>query len=161
MNVADVLQMLAYVLMFGAVNWVATEIVVNSVIFKDIREKVGTWGNRVKVRYPRTGEKISYFLTCALCVGVWIGFIEAAVFGGPLHTDIPWLSWSMFVANGLAYKAVGHLLLQINGWFHNRNELMKQQVALVVREQDVCCRELELLGTGVESRETSHVTARV
>jgi hypothetical protein len=135
---------LLLVLLLGSVNWIATEIIVTSVIFKDVREIIDRCGERVKARYPRIGEKICYFLTCALCVGVWIGFMEALAFGGPLQ-PLGWASWAAFIANGLAYKAIGHLLLQLNAWFHNRVELMKWQ-AQAAKIEATERRELSDLG---------------
>jgi len=123
-----------FVLFLGLVNWVATEIVVTSIIFKDIREWTDNLGMRLKKRHPRTGEKLCYFLKCALCVGVWIGFVEALVFDGPLHSQLTWIGWAAFVANGLLYKGVGHLLLQVNAWFHHRIDLMKVDVQMKQRE---------------------------
>lgn len=123
-------------LALGVVNWVATEIVVTSVIFEDIRRVVDGLGKRLKPRHPCLSRKVCYFLNCALCVGIWIGFIEAFAFGGPLQPHGLWASWAAFIANGLLYKAPGHVLLQLNAWFHNRNELFKAQIQLVRRQTD-------------------------
>ena len=120
---------LASVLFLGGVNWVATEIIVTSVIFEDVREAVIKLGARVEERHPRIGRKVSYFCKCALCVGIWIGFAEAIVLGGPLHPGGIW-AWSAFIVNGLIYKFVGHLLLQVNAAFHNAVELLQQHVRL-------------------------------
>lgn len=149
---------LLLVLFLGGVNWIATEIVVTSVIFEDAREVVDKFGKWVRKRFPRTGRKVCYFLKCALCVGVWIGFIEAAAFGGPLHPHGTWAVWAAFIANGLLYKAPGHLLLQINGWFHNRVELMKWQALLAKGE--ACEREeLAELGNTTPQQDRSQVPA--
>lgn len=137
---------LLLILALGAVNWIATEIIASSVIFKDVREAVDKVGERIVGRFPRIGEKVCYFLKCALCVGVWIGFAEAAVFGGPLHPEGMW-AWSAFIANGLLYKAPGHLLLQINAWFHNRVELLKH-LAEAARYEAQDRRELHRVSSG-------------
>ena len=82
-------QALLLVLGLGLVNWIAVEVIVTSVVFKDLREVVDRLGRHIKSRHPRIGEKVCYFLTCALCVGVWVGFVEASVFGGPLQPVSP------------------------------------------------------------------------
>lgn len=150
---------LLLVLFLGAVNWVTTEIVVTSVIFKDVREAADKLGTRIKQKHPRIGEKVCYFLKCALCVGVWIGFIEAAAFGGPLHPHGVWAAWAAFVANGLLYKAPGHLLLQLNGLFHNLVELLKWR-ADAAKNEAIERRELaKLSGAEASSSERQQVHA--
>jgi len=150
---------LLLVLFLGAVNWVTTEIVVTSVIFKDLRDAADKLGTRIKKRYPRIGEKVCYFLKCALCVGVWIGFIEAAAFGGPLHPHGEWAAWATFLANGLLYKAPGHLLLQLNGWFHNRVELLKWQAEAAKYDADERRELAELSGAKASSGDRQQVHA--
>lgn len=150
-------QFFLFVVGFGLVNWIATEIVVNSVVFEDVRELVSGFGRRVHKRHPRIGHKITYFTGCCLCVGVWVGFIEALVFGGPLQIHAGWLAWASFIANGLAYKAVGHLLLQVNGSFHNGVELLKQKAALAAHA--VHNAEVEQLKAAAEARELAALTA--
>jgi|GEM_PF-3713904 len=118
------LQTLSFVFFLGAVNWIVTLMLVSALIFEDLRELFDKLGKRVEKRHPRVGRKISDFFKCALCVGVWIGFIQAGLFGGPLRLEGGW-AWATFIANGLLYKAVGHLLLQVNAWFHGRVELLK------------------------------------
>lgn len=147
---------LLLVLFLGAVNWVATEIVVTSVIFEDVRKLVDKLGRRIETRFPRAGSKVRYFVKCPLCVGVWIGFVEAAAFGGPLHPHGIWAVWAAFVANGLLYKAPGHLLLQVNAWFHHRVELTKQQASLA--ELEVSERkELADLGSNTPQKDRPRV----
>lgn len=50
--------------------------------------------------------KPSQLATCSACLRVWLGFIEAAYFGGPDH------HWAHIVANGLLYAGGGHLILE-------------------------------------------------
>lgn len=137
----------ALVAFLGLVNWIATEVIVTSVIFKDVREVMDRLGKRVSQRSPRLGEKICYFLKCALCVGVWVGFIQAAFFSGPLQLE-GWWSWATFIANGLLFKGAGHLFLQVNGWFHNRIELMKSQVQAIKSEEERRSSEHTFRGFG-------------
>ena len=102
------------VLYLGIVNWMATVIITESVIFEDFRDMVRRYGKSLEANHPRIGRKVCYFVTCALCMGTWIGFIEAIVFDGPLRF---W--WLSFIANGLLYKGIGHLFLQLNALAHH------------------------------------------
>lgn len=110
---------LTTVLFLGLVNWIATIIIVESVIFEDVREWVQRRGKLMEATRPRAGRKVGYVLTCALCVGTWVGFVEALCFGGPLRFGV--LS---FIANGLLFKALGHLFLQVNALAHHKIEEM-------------------------------------
>lgn len=101
------------VIFLGLVNWIATIIITESVIFEDVRSVVTSRADCIGRRHPSIGRKLRYFVTCALCMGTWVGFIQAICFGGPLE-----FGYLSFVANGLLYKAIGHLFLQINAWFH-------------------------------------------
>lgn len=115
----------ALLLALGLGNWIATEIFVASVICEDLREWGVKFGQRVEAKLPRLGRKIVYFTRCALCVGIWIGFAQAAVFGGPFRPQGGWFNWTAcFVANALACKGIGHLLLQLNAVAHHYVQLL-------------------------------------
>lgn len=106
---------LTTVLYLGLINWIATIIIVESVLFEDVRGWIQRRGKLLEETRPAVGRKVSYVITCALCTGTWIGFVEALCFGGPLSFGI--LS---FIANGLLFKALGHLFLQVNALAHHR-----------------------------------------
>lgn len=106
---------LTTVFFLGLINWIATIIIVESVIFEDVRAFIERRGKLLEHNHPRAGRKLSYFITCALCTGTWVGFVEALCFGGPLSFGI--LS---FIANGLLFKALGHLFLQVNALAHHK-----------------------------------------
>ncbi len=148
---------LLLVLFLGGVNWMATEIVVTSVIFEDVRRAVDRFGKHIGRRFPQVGKKLCYFVKCALCVGVWIGFIEAFAFGGPLHPHGIWAAWAAFIANGLLYKAPGHLLLQVNAWFHHRVELTKWQADLA--KQEACDRRELAQPSGASTNDHEKINA--
>ena len=129
-NVAESLSVLLYA---SLINWVATYILVSGVIFEDYRNWVKGIAKRIQRRAPRTGKQLAYLVSCALCMGTWVGFALAVVLPGPVHPRHPWWAPSWMIAtvaiilNGLLYKAVGHLFLQVNGWFHSRIELMNSE----------------------------------
>ena len=116
----------ALVLFAGLLNWIITQILVAGGLFHEYREWVGRHGKRIALRRPILGNKLAYFVSCPLCVGTWIGFAQGVVMPGPLQL-IGWMSWFNWAANGLVYKAVGHLFFQLNGWFHSRIELMNSE----------------------------------
>lgn len=90
-------------IILGLLNFIGTVIVCDSEIFVPVRRLADRW------HYTR------YLVGCYLCTGVWVGFAEAACFGGPLQSDI----WPIaLIGNGLAFKAVGHLVCQANGYMH-------------------------------------------
>lgn len=88
------------VAVMGLVNWLATLIVVEGVIFDEPREWLA----------QRLPLKLSYLLSCHLCAGVWVGFALALVVPGPIEAGV-----MSVVVNGIAYKAVGHLVLEVVG----------------------------------------------
>lgn len=125
------------IIWLGLVNWLTVTIIVESEIFRPIREFVDNQQNASidrQIKDPawldqftpgdttpehvvdvmqRTvhGSKVwreaHYFVSCHLCVGVWVGIVEVA-FAGPqvLH------GVAGYVAGALAFKAVGHLALE-------------------------------------------------
>lgn len=92
------------VIALGLVNWMATTILVESKLFRPLRQFVNNrrFGPR-KVLW----DKLSYLVGCHLCTGTWVGLAQAAVFGSP------WSGWYGWIAGGLLYKAVGHLVLEL------------------------------------------------
>lgn len=91
------------VLFLGLVCWWATTIIVESEITRPLRE----WCER------HMHEKVAYLAHCHMCCGTWVGLALAAVFGGPFPGFAGW------VANGLLYKAIGHLVLELRpqAWY--------------------------------------------
>lgn len=116
------------------INWLVTTIVVESTLFLALRQWfiVRTWYVTCRGERHRCGGKRAFIwpedateeeasaapyhwgpwlkpaqlMTCQLCTRVWIGFAEAAYFGGPDHGTF------RLVANGLLYAAGGHLILE-------------------------------------------------
>lgn len=82
------------VLLASAICWLVTKIVVEAEIFNEPRD----W---ITLHAP---EKIGYLVHCYLCSGVWIGWGVALLIPGP---------FSNWFLNGLAYKAVAHLILTV------------------------------------------------
>lgn len=106
----------------GLVTWLLTKIVVESEIARPLRDWVGkhtslqamvTHGvkkilglatDNIRIKWhQRVADKVYYLLTCVLCAGVWIGWLVALVITGPYG----------LIVNGLAYKAVAHLLYTV------------------------------------------------
>jgi hypothetical protein len=85
------------VLWLGLANWMAAYIITQGAVFQPVRDLV----HRHTHHRPRA-HHLSYLTACFLCAGVWVGFAEAAVFGGPFR------GWAAIIINGLVYKAIGH-----------------------------------------------------
>ena len=128
---------LTEVFALGVVCWLATTLITETEIFRPLRQwlanhaidhkklqeqvkemavaaGMNTPGNHELQAPPNWQppkhfwiDKAAYLVHCPMCTGVWIGFIEAAFFGSPLHH---WYGW---VAGALLYKAIGHLVLEL------------------------------------------------
>lgn len=95
------------VLALGLVVWLATTIIVEGVVFDRPRNWLGE-----KAKTNGVAHWFHELLTCHLCTGVWVGFALAIVAGGPFP------EWWGVIVNGLLYKAVGHLILQLSMLAH-------------------------------------------
>lgn len=118
------------VIFAGIINWLITTIFVESTLFAPWRAWVS--GHSLRVCFGedcyKTGDdievepdlvgsatlqhhgpwvKVAQLVTCHMCLGTWVGFAEAAYFGGPFH------GWAAIIANGLLYKGIGHLVLEL------------------------------------------------
>jgi hypothetical protein len=115
------------------VNWLVVTILVESTLFDPWRQFVLRLGAHITLadgtKLPPSGKipegvtqqqieqahvtkaawsiKLAQLVTCHMCLGVWVGFAEALYFGGPFH------GWAAIVANGLLFKAGGHLVLEL------------------------------------------------
>lgn len=89
--------MITYLVVAGLVNWLATLILVEGKIFQPVRSRV-------------TGEYARYFVACHLCTGTWVGLVMAAWLTLLAPYALPFAGWWMVLVNGLAIKAVGHLI---------------------------------------------------
>lgn len=124
------------VIFLGLVNWLATTILVESELFRPIRDRlVGQaprwraegYASRVEmVRELRQAQptarlaalaewasqsvparaKVNYLVGCHLCAGTWVGLAIALVAGSP----IPGVLGLMLGA--LVFKAIGHITLE-------------------------------------------------
>jgi|FLYL01.1.fsa_nt_gi hypothetical protein len=96
------------VIALGLVNWIATTILVESELFRSVREYVDrrAWDARWEWS-RRVWNKARYLIRCHLCTGTWVGLVQASVFGSP------WDGVTGWIAGGLLYRAVGHLVLEL------------------------------------------------
>lgn len=124
--------MLGIVLAACVIDWIVTTIFVSGKIFdrpRDwcINQGLRGWHNlhgwqrlpwampdgttedeaaQWTIRPYKGWGKLAQLVTCPLCTCVWVGFAEAAYFGGPDH------HWAAIVANGLLYAGGAHLILE-------------------------------------------------
>lgn len=81
------------VLWAGLICWLVTLIIVESELFRPVRE-----------RLTEIHPKLAYLSGCHLCTGTWVGIGMALIISGP---------FGFFLLNGLLFKAVGHIALEI------------------------------------------------
>ncbi len=109
------------VIFLGLANWLGTTIIVESELFRPLREWVNN--RRIKAegytmiseRYGvitcpwrcRAWGKATYLVSCHLCAGTWVGLAIAAVAGSPVPGVLG------FVLGGLVFKAIGHITLEV------------------------------------------------
>lgn len=124
----------------GLINWITTNIIVESELTRPLREWVGRrrvaavvperkisritddnvpvnggWlckggpctkpANRYRLR--PVWNKVAYLLGCHLCVGTWVGLVEAIILGPVIGTGVLGI-----ILTALLFKAVGHLTLE-------------------------------------------------
>lgn len=139
----------------GAVCWLATLILVEGVIFQGCREWLKVKCDRIRERcLDRDNEvrgtwmarnahaaagKIGYLVTCHLCAGTWVGIALTPFAHGPFHSTIFGVT---ALLNGLLYKAMGHLFLEIQAVLMTRSAWQKAQ-ADAQRHENRRQRELE------------------
>jgi hypothetical protein len=92
------------IVLLGFVNWITCLIVVESELFREAREfcrsKRGSW----------CGNKLAYLVGCHLCTGTWIGLAIAAALPSIRPFGAGFIGWLLA---GLAYKAIGHVTLEV------------------------------------------------
>jgi amino acid permease len=118
------------VLYAGLITWLLTKIVVESELVRPIREwadwrrrgaqraYVDTFAGLTMTRYTDTRKSaawrhVCYLLNCHLCTGVWVGLGTALLIPGPFESAVSYPV--AVVLAGLTYKAIGHLVLVIEG----------------------------------------------
>jgi hypothetical protein len=112
----------------GLINFIATLVIVDSFLFKSVRDagqKFGCWLQRHGWLFA--GKHIVYFVTCPLCVGIWIGFAQTLVLP-PVFQAPVWISW---LINGLLFKGLGHVVYQVNAWFHVRIAFINRETEML------------------------------
>ena len=97
-------------LMLGVANWFATTLVVESELFRPLRQWIGK-------HVPDDPEsfrdevwfKLSYLVGCHMCAGTWVALVMA-LFVPPL-VAVPVVG---YLLTALAIKGIGHLVLLLN-----------------------------------------------
>jgi hypothetical protein len=121
---------IADVLFHSAVNALVTWILVESFLFKGLQKRIKLWGcNRAQLRLDADrsggiGEKLAYLASCPLCLGVWVGFLQAQLFAGPFAAKYVIIT---IVYNGLLFKSFGHVFYQLLAALHNINQWLSRK----------------------------------
>jgi len=98
--------MLITMLMLGLAVWIATCIIVDAEIFRDVREAV----NRLYTAHPNwLTYKLRYLIQCHMCTGIWVAAIVA--FFVPPVASSGIVGWGL---TALAIKGIAHLFLVVH-----------------------------------------------
>lgn len=135
------------ILAAGVANYIATWVIVLGAIFAELRDWVERRCLCIQTRCDKRGRtlctrttrflagKVMYLVKCPLCVGVWVGFVQAVILPIPFATSlfgtVPVLSSSAAViVNGLVFKGIGHGLFELVSVWRNRNAQLEAQTRL-------------------------------
>ncbi len=93
-------------IMLGLATWIATSIVVEAELFRDVRCFI----DKLHGRYDNwLTYKLRYLIQCHMCTGIWVAAI-VAIFVPPVASS-GIVGWGL---TALAIKGVAHLLLVIH-----------------------------------------------
>jgi hypothetical protein len=105
--------MLTIAVLLGLANWIATTIIVESELFRPLRDRLAWEADRA---YRPFGSwrftvlsKLQYLVGCHLCTGTWVALIEACFVTLGLSSGLPGI-----VLSALVFKAIGHTALNVN-----------------------------------------------
>jgi hypothetical protein len=94
---------MVYAILLGLATWIATSIIVEAEIFRDVREAV----DKLHENHPNWFTyKLRYLIQCHMCTGIWVAatislFVPPVVGAGVVG----------FGLTALAIKGIGHLFL--------------------------------------------------
>lgn len=96
--------MVAVIIGLGLVNWLLTLLVAESVFFAPVRDFTFNRVAGAERRFTKwLWGRVDYFLTCPMCLGVWVALVQGlwapALFGTGI---IAWLFAALLI------KAIGH-----------------------------------------------------
>lgn len=140
---------MATLVVYGPINWIATAIFVDNKLFEEVRTAIQRLGKWCENRgHHILADKLDYLPNCPMCMGVWIGLGLAGVlelFGLPLPVASSF--WPLNVLlNGLLIKAIGHLYYQLSALVHWSAE---HQKARALAEQPAASpRPVKIVSTG-------------
>jgi hypothetical protein len=87
-------------LLLGFAAWIATSIVTEAEIFRDVREACDKLHNKHNNWWT---YKLRYLIHCPMCTGIWVSAI-IALFVAPI-VSVPFVGWGL---TALAIKGIGH-----------------------------------------------------
>ena len=102
--------MLTEAFLAGVLNWIVTTIIVRSKFTEPIRLFLAR--RNIRAKYKSWFWANTHYLSgCHLCMGVWVGFMVAAVWRSPLvgvqNSVVEWFLWALIT------KGIGHLIFEI------------------------------------------------
>lgn len=109
------MTLFSLLVLMGIANWLATTLLVDGVIFAEVRELVKRNEGRGWIC-----AKAAYLVGCHLCTGTWVALTMALFV--PAVVDVPVAGT---VLTGLVIKGIGHLVLLLvnmgNAWIAGVN----------------------------------------
>lgn len=139
-------------LMLGVANWFATTLLVESEIFRPLRQWVG---HRTEVADAgwrlAFWEKARYMIGCHMCAGTWVALAMALFV--PAVVNVPVVGWLL---TALVIKGIGHLVLLLNNVGNARIEYDR---AAATESMANALPDLESMLGGLMSRHEVRVDA--
>lgn len=105
------LSLTLLMLMLGVANWFATTLIVESELFRPLRDFPAERYNNAVAKESHRGaafwSKIRYLVGCHMCTGTWVG-LAMALF-------VPWVvgGFAGYLMTALVIKGIGHLVLML------------------------------------------------
>lgn len=119
------LSLLLLMVMLGVANWFATTLIVESELFRPVRDWVGNrYEDAAGTKTYGAWGKLHYLVSCHMCAGTWVA-LAMALFT-PAVVNVPVVGW---VLTALVIKGIGHLVLLLNNKGNARIELDRAEAA--------------------------------
>lgn len=109
-------------ILLGFAAWIATSVIVESEIFRDLREACDKCHSRWNNWFT---YKLRYLIYCHMCTGIWVSAIIAIFVPPFISSGI--VGWGL---TALAIKGIAHLLLVIQKWAESKTDLNKSDELL-------------------------------
>jgi hypothetical protein len=109
-------------ILLGLAAWIATCIIVEAEVFRDVREAI----TKLYKRHPNWWTfKLKYFVECHMCTGIWVAAIIALFVPPIVSSGI--VGWGL---TALAIKGIAHLFLVVHKLGEAKTDWLKNDTIL-------------------------------